>query len=124
MEENNLENKMASVQNTNQGNGQKQIVGAIIIAGIIIAGAILLKGTNTGTTAGTGGTVTKVSTAKKIGLNVKSFQACLASGKFKDKIQADIDDGSRAGVNGTPSSFILRDGVVVDNIGGANRLNK
>ena len=29
MEENNLENKMASVQNTNQGNGQKQIVGAI-----------------------------------------------------------------------------------------------
>ncbi|MEK9181475.1 MAG: thioredoxin domain-containing protein [Patescibacteria group bacterium] len=124
MEENNLENKMASVQNTNQGNGQKQIVGAIIIAGIIIAGAILLKGTNTGTTAGTGGTVTKVSTAKKIGLNVKSFQACLASGKFKDKIQADIDDGSRAGVNGTPSSFILRDGVVVDNIGGAQPLEQ
>ena len=55
---------------------------------------------------------------------MKSFQACLASGKFKDKIQADIDDGSRAGVNGTPSSFILRDGVVVDNIGGAQPLEQ
>lgn len=57
--------------------------------------------------------------AEYIGLNVASFNTCLNSGKFKDKIQADIDDGTKAGVNGTPSSFILAKGKVVDTIPGA-----
>ncbi|OGI95322.1 hypothetical protein A2917_02025 [Candidatus Nomurabacteria bacterium RIFCSPLOWO2_01_FULL_42_17] len=100
---------------------KQQIAGAIIIAGIIIAGAILLKGSN-----GTGGGNTQTNTpiSKIIGLNVKSFNTCLESGKFKDKIEADIDDGNKAGVRGTPSSFILKDGVVVDTIGGAQPFEK
>ena len=57
--------------------------------------------------------------AEYVGLNVASFNDCLNSGKFKDKVQADIDDGVKAGVNGTPSSFILVNGKVVDNIPGA-----
>lgn len=96
-----------------QNNDPKQIAGAIIIVGVLIAGAILLKGNNVPTTA------TNAPISKMIGLNVKSFNTCLASGKFKDKIQADIDDGTRAGVSGTPSSFILKNNVVVDNIVGA-----
>jgi protein-disulfide isomerase len=57
--------------------------------------------------------------AEYVGLNVTSFNDCLASGKFTNKIQADIDDGVKAGVNGTPSSFILQKGKVIDTIPGA-----
>lgn len=57
--------------------------------------------------------------AQHIGLNIASFNACLASGKFKDKIEADINDGNKAGVNGTPSSFILQKGKLIDTIRGA-----
>lgn len=57
--------------------------------------------------------------AQYIGLNVASFNTCLESGKFKNKIENDISDGNKAGVNGTPSSFILVRGKVVDNIPGA-----
>lgn len=99
---------------------QKQIPGAIIIAALIIGGAILLKGNQpTGT-----GTQRKLSTstAKVIGLNQREFKACLASGKYKDKVQADINDGSQAGVQGTPTSFIVKGGVVVDTIKGAQPL--
>lgn len=57
--------------------------------------------------------------AASVGLNVASFNDCLASGKFTAKVQADIDDGVKAGVNGTPSSFILQKGKVIDTIPGA-----
>src|SRR3989344_6007933 len=57
--------------------------------------------------------------AEYTGLNVASFNSCLASGKFKAKVQADIDDGVKSGVSGTPSSFILVKGKLVDTIPGA-----
>ena len=57
--------------------------------------------------------------AQYVGLNVTAFNDCLTSGKFKNKIQADIDDGNKAGVNGTPSSFILVKGKLFDSIPGA-----
>ncbi len=47
MEENASENKGEIINNMNKNSSQKQIAGAIVIAGIIIAGAILLKGNNT-----------------------------------------------------------------------------
>lgn len=94
-------------------NDQKPIAAAIIIAGVLVAGAILLRGSN-------GTQVEKtVPISKQVGLKAKLFNTCLASGKFKDKIQADMDDGVRAGVNGTPSSFILKDGKVIGTIPGA-----
>ncbi len=99
-------------ENTKNEGGTKQIAGAIVIAGLVIAGAILLKGSSAPAVA------VNASISKMIGLNVKSFNTCLASGKFKDKIEADIDDGVKAGVSGTPSSFILKDGKVVSFIGG------
>lgn len=58
-------------------------------------------------------------TAAFIGLDVAAFNTCLESGKFKAKVQADVDDGVKAGVNGTPSSFILHKGKLVDRIPGA-----
>lgn len=57
--------------------------------------------------------------ADYIGLNAGLFVDCLTSGKFKDKVQADIDDGKKMGVNGTPSSFILKKGKLVGTIPGA-----
>ena len=57
--------------------------------------------------------------AEYVGLNVASFNTCLASGKYKAKVQADVDDGVTMGVNGTPSSFILVNGKVVGTIPGA-----
>ena len=46
------------------------------------------------------------STARSLGLDEKSFQSCLASGKFKAQIETDLQDGSKAGVAGTPGFFV------------------
>ena len=44
--------------------------------------------------------------AVALNLDEKSFQACLDSGKFKSKIQADMDQGTKVGVAGTPGFFV------------------
>jgi protein-disulfide isomerase len=45
-------------------------------------------------------------TAQALGLNEKSFQTCLTGGKFKAQIEQDVQDGTKAGVTGTPGFFI------------------
>jgi protein-disulfide isomerase len=44
--------------------------------------------------------------AKQAGLAMPAFEQCLTSGKYKTLIQKDVDEGSRLGVNGTPTFFI------------------
>lgn len=44
--------------------------------------------------------------ASDLGLDRPSFDACLESHKFKERIEADIRDGNAAGVDGTPAFFI------------------
>ncbi|MGE5376061.1 MAG: DsbA family protein [Bacteroidota bacterium] len=45
--------------------------------------------------------------AEKVnGLDINQFNNCYDSGKFKDRVQQDFDDGTKAGVNGTPA-FVL-----------------
>lgn len=127
MDENNLENSGASETKELKviAVDPKQIAGAIIIAGIIIAGAILLKGNMPAQTAGLSGETGRKlnpSTAKVVGLNLEEFKKCLGSGEFAEKVQADVESGTRAGVTGTPSSFILKDGKVIDTIAGAQPL--
>ena|SRR5206468_13036776 len=46
------------------------------------------------------------STAKSLGLDEKAFQSCFSSGKFKPQIEADLQDGGKAGVAGTPGFFV------------------
>ncbi len=60
--------------------------------------------------------------AEQISLNMNQFNTCLDSGKYKAKVQSDMDDGNKAGVNGTPSSFILKNGKIVGTINGAEPL--
>lgn len=57
--------------------------------------------------------------AQYAGLDVAAFTTCLNSGKYKEKVAADVTDGGKAGVRGTPSSFVLVKGKVVDTIPGA-----
>ncbi|MDO8510099.1 MAG: thioredoxin domain-containing protein [bacterium] len=45
--------------------------------------------------------------AKEVGLDVEQFNTCLASGKYKDHVQSDYQDGVRAGAEGTPYSVIV-----------------
>ncbi len=44
--------------------------------------------------------------AQALGLDMVAFNACLDSGKYTDEVAADLDEGLRAGVTGTPSFFI------------------
>lgn len=46
------------------------------------------------------------SIAAKIGLDQGKFNSCLDSGQKAPMVQADLDEGSAAGVNGTPAFFI------------------
>ncbi len=45
--------------------------------------------------------------AKEIGLDVNAFNTCLSSGKFTAKVEADYQDGIKAGAKGTPYSLIV-----------------
>jgi protein-disulfide isomerase len=44
--------------------------------------------------------------SRSLKLDEKQFDSCLASGKYKAKIDEDIQEGSQAGVSGTPGFFI------------------
>lgn len=44
--------------------------------------------------------------AEDIGLNTNKFNTCIDSGKYKDKVQADLKAGENYGVSGTPGSFL------------------
>lgn len=44
--------------------------------------------------------------AEALGVNMPAFTACLDSGKYAEEIKKDIEDGTRAGVQGTPT-FVL-----------------
>jgi len=60
--------------------------------------------------------------AQDIGLDLTTFNTCLLSGKYADKINAQIIDAQNAGARGTPASYIVVDGKVVDEIPGAQSL--
>jgi protein-disulfide isomerase len=44
--------------------------------------------------------------AKAVGLDMGQFNSCYNSGKFKDRVQQDAQDGQAAGITGTPSFMI------------------
>lgn len=45
--------------------------------------------------------------AKEVGVNEQKFKACLDSGKYAQKVQQSIAEGSAAGVDGTPGTILL-----------------
>jgi protein-disulfide isomerase len=53
-------------------------------------------------------------TATELGLNMTKFNDCVSSEKYKSEVQAQQADGVKAGVQGTPHTFVIgKDGTVV-----------
>lgn len=48
-----------------------------------------------------------VAMAGELNLNEDTFEECLNSGKFRDRINRDFQNGSLLGVTGTPATFIV-----------------
>lgn len=44
--------------------------------------------------------------AASLGLNENDFKKCFGDGKYAKEVKADLNDGSRLGVDGTPTFFI------------------
>lgn len=57
--------------------------------------------------------------AKEIGLDVSKFNACLSSGKFATIIEEQLQSGIKAGVTGTPTTFVLNQKGTQESIVGA-----
>ncbi len=57
--------------------------------------------------------------AKNLGLNQADFNTCLDSNKYAQAVANSMTEGTALGVRGTPKSFILKNGKVVDTIDGA-----
>jgi len=93
---------------------QSQIAGAIIIAGLIVAGAILLKGSSGSTLP-----ADPIKAEAKLTKGMPLFSACLDSGKYAQAVTNSTTNGGKAGVQGTPKGFILKDNKVVATIDGA-----
>lgn len=45
--------------------------------------------------------------AGQIGLDINNFNSCLESGKYKDRVEANLQDGIKVGVTGTPATVIM-----------------
>ena len=45
--------------------------------------------------------------AKSVGLDPVAFSDCVASGQFKNKVEASYLDGTNAGISGTPYTVII-----------------
>ncbi|EOX1519440.1 DsbA family protein [Vibrio cholerae] len=68
-------------------------------------------------TQGNGGGVADLaSVVTGVGADLDAFRECLGSGKYEDKVEADIQKAKGYGVNGTPATF------VVDNQTGKSQL--
>ncbi len=68
----------------------------------------------------------KAIAAKVNGLNIDQFNSCYDSGKFKDRVQQDLADGTAAGVTGTPAflmSYVVNGQTKTKLIEGAQPFN-
>lgn len=57
--------------------------------------------------------------AKNLGLDINVFNQCFDGNKYVQAITDQKNEGTKAGVNGTPKGFILKNGKVVNTIDGA-----
>ncbi|MFA5095408.1 MAG: thioredoxin domain-containing protein [Candidatus Paceibacterota bacterium] len=57
--------------------------------------------------------------AENLGLDIIVFNQCLDENKYAQAVSDSRDEGTAAGVNGTPKGFILRDDKIVSTIDGA-----
>ncbi len=61
--------------------------------------------------------------AKNLGLDTAAFNKCLDGSKYAQAVADSRTEGTKAGVQGTPKGFILKDGKIVSTIDGAEPLS-
>ncbi len=49
--------------------------------------------------------------AQSLGVSINEFESCISSGRYKDHVEADYQEGIKAGVRGTPGSFVNGESV-------------
>lgn len=47
-----------------------------------------------------------IAAAQELGMDTASFEECLTSGKYSEKVDTDMAEGSSYGVSGTPTTFV------------------
>lgn len=57
--------------------------------------------------------------ATALGIDADAFQSCMSDGEAADRVTAQMEAGSAAGVSGTPHTVVMLDGEPVDVIEGA-----
>lgn len=62
--------------------------------------------------------------AKDLDLDMNSFATCMSTQKYANKVESDINEGISLEIKGTPTSFILINGKIVDQIPGAQSYEK
>lgn len=99
---------------------------AIVVAGVLIAGAIIFSNSNSSPTPSptnnentAKNTISLSDLAKKAGVDQKAFDTCVEERKSLAKVNEDIEGGEKAGVQGTPTSFIVSKNGTIISIGGA-----
>ncbi len=97
---------------------------AIVVAGVLIAGAIIFTNSSKSPSVKTNevvekNTISLSELAEKAGVNKKDFDSCMKERKGLAKVNADADGGEKAGVQGTPASFIVAKNGTILSINGA-----
>ncbi len=99
---------------------------AIVVAGVLIAGAILFTNSNGAPSPSNNNneiavknTISLSELAEKAGVNKKEFDLCMKERKGLAKVNSDADGGEKAGVQGTPASFIVAKNGTILSINGA-----
>lgn len=98
-----------------------KITSAIIVGALIIAGAILIKQPNENKIKNNKENTNKITQINKtLGFDEKEMSLCVSSNtEAIKKVENDIESAVALGIQGTPHSFIIYKGVVVDSIRGA-----
>lgn len=79
------------------------IIGAVIIALAIVAYGFIVRGAGP---AAPKNPLPKM--LRELRIDRSDFEQCLNTEEFADEVIASIDDGTRAGVEGTPATFVLK----------------
>jgi len=85
---------------------------AIILAGVMVSGTIVYINFSKAQLGGEGNKKQELNAvslkkwAKELKLDTTAFNSCFDASKYTDEINKDIQDGSTAGVEGTPTFYI------------------
>ncbi|MEX0919080.1 MAG: thioredoxin domain-containing protein [Candidatus Paceibacterota bacterium] len=90
---------------------------AVIIAGVLVAGAVFASGFLTGNRGPAEANMIE-ELATEVGVKSNDLSRCLDDGQFTDQVEADVQNATLSGGQGTPFSLVIA-GEEVFELGGA-----